>query len=159
MVKERCLIAVRPSDSLTPTDRDMVEEKRETDKLSLPPTSAQKADIRRTIESRRGAENGTNEIVGLVRGGFFFHPVDIENRDQGKTPQLNLSDTLFLLTLIFKNNRNVLSPRPWVIMMTMIPRTSVARSRRLIFDSSRRSSLMCTSRSTMSDIPSGGGTR
>ncbi|KAG0053691.1 RNA polymerase III subunit C82 [Gryganskiella cystojenkinii] len=66
MVKEKCLIAVRPSDSLTAADRDMVEEKIETSKLTLPPTAAQKADIRRTIESRRGADSG-KEIVGLKR--------------------------------------------------------------------------------------------
>ncbi|KAG0334714.1 hypothetical protein BG004_000295, partial [Podila humilis] len=46
MVKEKCLIAVRPSDSLTGTDRDMAEEKRETDKLTLPPTAAELAVIR-----------------------------------------------------------------------------------------------------------------
>ena len=65
------MIAVRPSDSLTAADRDMVEEKRETDKLTLPPTAAQKADIRRTIESRRAGGEGSNNIVGLVSGSAF----------------------------------------------------------------------------------------
>jgi len=72
MVKEKCLIAVRPSDSLTAADRDMVEEKRETDKLSMPPTAAQKAEIRRTIESKRAGLEGGNHIVGLVRDHYWL---------------------------------------------------------------------------------------
>ncbi|KAG0351738.1 RNA polymerase III subunit C82 [Podila minutissima] len=67
MVKEKCLIAVRPSDSLTATDRDMAEEKRETDKMTLPPTAAEMAAIRRTLGSQRDQELSKTNIVGLKR--------------------------------------------------------------------------------------------
>lgn len=66
MVKEKCLIAVRPSDSLTATDRDMAEEKRETDKMTLPPTAAEMAAIRRSLGSQRDQELSKTTIVGLV---------------------------------------------------------------------------------------------
>ncbi|KAG0095457.1 DNA-directed RNA polymerase III subunit RPC3 [Podila epicladia] len=67
MVKEKCLIAVRPSDSLTATDRDMAEEKRETDKMTLPPTAAEMAAIRRTLGSQKDQELSKTTIVGLKR--------------------------------------------------------------------------------------------
>ncbi|KAF9308231.1 DNA-directed RNA polymerase III subunit RPC3 [Podila horticola] len=67
MVKEKCLIAVRPSDSLTATDRDMAEEKRETDKMTLPPTAAEMAAIRRSLGSQRDQELSKTTIVGLKR--------------------------------------------------------------------------------------------
>jgi DNA-directed RNA polymerase III subunit RPC3 len=66
MVKEKCLIAVRPSDSLTAADKDMAEEKRETDKMTLPPTAAELATIRKALGAQKQAEQNTT-IVGLVR--------------------------------------------------------------------------------------------
>lgn len=72
MVKEKCLIAVRPSDSLTATDRDMAEEKRETDKMTLPPTAAEMAAIRKNLGSQRDQELSKTTIVGLVRVTRFF---------------------------------------------------------------------------------------
>lgn len=65
MVKEKCLIAVRPSDSLTAADKDMAEEKRETDKMTLPPTAAELASIRKALGSQKQAEQNAT-IVGLV---------------------------------------------------------------------------------------------
>ncbi|KAG0013398.1 RNA polymerase III subunit C82 [Podila clonocystis] len=67
MVKEKCLIAVRPSDSLTAADRDMAEEKRETDKMTLPPTAAEMAVIRRNLGSQRDQDLSKTTIVGLKR--------------------------------------------------------------------------------------------
>ncbi|KAF9931251.1 DNA-directed RNA polymerase III subunit RPC3 [Linnemannia zychae] len=66
MVKERCLIAVRPSDSLSETDRDMAEEKLETDKMTLPPTAKELANIRNTIKSRKEMEQSST-VIGLKR--------------------------------------------------------------------------------------------
>ncbi|KAK3813573.1 MAG: RNA polymerase III subunit RPC82 helix-turn-helix domain-containing protein [Linnemannia elongata] len=66
MVKEKCLIAVRPSDSLTAADKDMAEEKRETDKMTLPPTAAELASIRKALGSQKQAEQNAT-IVGLKR--------------------------------------------------------------------------------------------
>lgn len=66
MVKEKCLIAVRPSDSLTAADKDMAEEKRETDKMTLPPTAAELASIRKVLGAQKQAEQNAT-IVGLVR--------------------------------------------------------------------------------------------
>ncbi|KAF8932123.1 RNA polymerase III subunit C82 [Dissophora ornata] len=66
MVKEKCLIAVRPSDSLTAADKAMAEEKRETDKMTLPPTAAELANIRRTLGAQK-VQDQTNAIIGLKR--------------------------------------------------------------------------------------------
>jgi DNA-directed RNA polymerase III subunit RPC3 len=65
MVKEKCLIAVRPSDSLTAADKNMAEEKRETDKMTLPPTAAELASIRKALGAQKQAEQNST-IVGLV---------------------------------------------------------------------------------------------
>ncbi|KAI1302995.1 RNA polymerase III subunit C82 [Mortierella claussenii] len=66
MVKQKCLIAVRPSDSLTEADKDMAEEKRETDKMTMPPTAAELATIRKTLGAQKQMNQGSN-IVGLKR--------------------------------------------------------------------------------------------
>ncbi|KAG0370754.1 RNA polymerase III subunit C82 [Gamsiella multidivaricata] len=66
MVKEKCLIAVRPSDSLNATDKEMAEEKRETDKMTLPPTAAELANIRKTLGAQK-LQDQTSSIVGLKR--------------------------------------------------------------------------------------------
>ncbi|KAF9415575.1 hypothetical protein BGZ94_000061 [Podila epigama] len=67
MVKEKCLIAVRPSDSLTGVDKDMAEEKREIDKMTLPPSAAALATIRRNLESQKELHQQSSTIVGLKR--------------------------------------------------------------------------------------------
>lgn len=67
MVKEKILIAVRPSDSLTAADKAMAEEKRETDKMTLPPTAAELANIRKTLGAQKTALDQRSDIVGLVR--------------------------------------------------------------------------------------------
>ncbi|KAF9943339.1 DNA-directed RNA polymerase III subunit RPC3 [Mortierella alpina] len=67
MVKEKILIAVRPSDSLTAADKAMAEEKRETDKMTLPPTAAELATIRRTLGAQKTALDQRYDIVGLKR--------------------------------------------------------------------------------------------
>ncbi|KAF9434432.1 DNA-directed RNA polymerase III subunit RPC3 [Entomortierella beljakovae] len=66
MVKEKFLIAVKPSDSLTAADKDMADEKRETDKMALPPTAAELATIRASLEAQKQREQ-TTSIVGLKR--------------------------------------------------------------------------------------------
>ncbi|KAF9197819.1 RNA polymerase III subunit C82, partial [Haplosporangium sp. Z 27] len=66
MVKEKCLIAVTPSDSMTEIDRDMVEEKRETDKMTLPPTVSELANIRAALGAQKNKDQGSN-ILGLKR--------------------------------------------------------------------------------------------
>jgi len=52
----------------------MAEEKRETDKMTLPPTAAEMAAIRKNLGSQRDQELSKTTIVGLVRvtGVFFF---------------------------------------------------------------------------------------
>jgi len=66
MVKEKILIAVRPSDSLTAADKAMADEKRETDKMTLPPTAAELATIRKTLGAQKTAMDQRSDIVGLV---------------------------------------------------------------------------------------------
>ncbi|KAF9084019.1 RNA polymerase III subunit C82 [Mortierella sp. AD031] len=66
MVKEKCLTAVRPSDSLTAADKDMAEEKRETDKMTLPPTPAELANIRKALGAQKQMDQRAT-IVGLKR--------------------------------------------------------------------------------------------
>ncbi|KAF9376055.1 DNA-directed RNA polymerase III subunit RPC3 [Mortierella sp. AD011] len=66
MVKEKCLIAVKPSDSLTAADKDMADEKRETDKMTLPPTAAELANIRAGLEAQKSKDQNSS-IVGLKR--------------------------------------------------------------------------------------------
>ncbi|KAF9585373.1 RNA polymerase III subunit C82 [Lunasporangiospora selenospora] len=90
MVKEKCLIAVRPSDSLAPVDRAMAEEKKETDKLTLPPTAAELANIRRTLGAQKGQEQSRTTIVGLKR---TLDTVDgADGFDDGKRRKLTDGD-------------------------------------------------------------------
>ncbi|KAF9159531.1 RNA polymerase III subunit C82 [Actinomortierella ambigua] len=67
MVKERCLVAVRPSDSVSQVDRDMEEEKRETSKSVMPLTATELAKIRKTMAQSKEAERDSANIVGLKR--------------------------------------------------------------------------------------------
>ncbi|KAF9385512.1 RNA polymerase III subunit C82 [Podila verticillata] len=89
MVKEKCLIAVRPSDSLTATDRDMAEEKRETDKMTLPPTAAEMTAIRKNLGSQRSQELSKTTIVGLKR---TLDSVDSDGYDGDKRRKLDFSE-------------------------------------------------------------------
>ncbi|KAF9978351.1 RNA polymerase III subunit C82 [Actinomortierella ambigua] len=67
MVKERCLVAVRPSDSVSQVDRDMEEEKRETSKSVMPVTATELAKIRKTMAMNKEAERDASNIIGLKR--------------------------------------------------------------------------------------------
>ncbi|KAG0234636.1 RNA polymerase III subunit C82 [Actinomortierella wolfii] len=67
MVKERCLIAVRPSDSVSQIDRDMEEESRETSKSVMPVTATELAKIRKTMALNKEAERESTNIIGLKR--------------------------------------------------------------------------------------------
>ncbi|KAF9957920.1 hypothetical protein BGZ65_001776 [Modicella reniformis] len=67
MVKQKCLIAVRPTDSMSVADKDMADEKRETDKMALPPTAAELAIIRKTLGAQKMQQEQTGTIVGLKR--------------------------------------------------------------------------------------------
>ncbi|KAG0209136.1 hypothetical protein BGX28_010515 [Mortierella sp. GBA30] len=67
MVKENILVAVRPSDSLTAADKEMAEEKREMDKMTLPPTATELANIRKALGAQRAMVDQRNDIIGLKR--------------------------------------------------------------------------------------------
>lgn len=91
MVKEKCLIAVRPSDSLTAADKDMAEEKRETDKMTLPPTAAELASIRKVLGAQKQAEQNAT-IVGLVCVTWTLFLILVKKR----MPYVNIGLTAFL---------------------------------------------------------------
>ncbi|KAG0221086.1 RNA polymerase III subunit C82 [Mortierella sp. GBA43] len=67
MVRQKCLIAVRPSDSLCEIDKTMAEEKRETDKMTHPPTATELANIRKALGAQKMSQEQRNTIVGLKR--------------------------------------------------------------------------------------------
>ncbi|KAF9363954.1 RNA polymerase III subunit C82 [Mortierella sp. NVP85] len=67
MVKQKCLIAVRPIDSLNAADKAMADEKRETDKMALPPTAAELAKIQKTLGAQKLQQAQNADIVGLKR--------------------------------------------------------------------------------------------
>lgn len=69
MVKQKCLIAVRPTDSLNEADKAMADEKRETDKMALPPTAAELAKIQKTLGAQKLQQAQNGDIVGLVSRG------------------------------------------------------------------------------------------
>ncbi|KAG0317935.1 RNA polymerase III subunit C82 [Dissophora globulifera] len=93
MVKEKCLIAVRPSDSLTETDRVMAEEKRETDKMALPPTAAELASIRRTLGAQK-IQDQSGAIIGLKR---TLETGDIDEPEGEKRRRLMVNDDLTIV--------------------------------------------------------------
>ncbi|KAF9192290.1 RNA polymerase III subunit C82 [Haplosporangium sp. Z 767] len=90
MVKEKCLIAVRPSDSLTETDKDMAEEKKATDKLTMPPTAAEMTSIRKTIDALKD-QNHRDTIIGLKRS---LNEADLNGMSEEKRRRL---DTLVIV--------------------------------------------------------------
>ncbi|KAK3817420.1 MAG: hypothetical protein J3Q66DRAFT_430846 [Benniella sp.] len=71
MVKQKCLIAVRPSDSLNEADKAMADEKRETDKMALHPTAAELAKIQKTLGAQKLQQAQNADIVGLQIASLY----------------------------------------------------------------------------------------
>ena len=67
MVSERFLMAIRPEDTQTKHDRDMIADEQRLDKISALPTARQVADIQSERRVREEEERRSGNVAGLVR--------------------------------------------------------------------------------------------
>ncbi|KAJ1941489.1 RNA polymerase III subunit C82, partial [Linderina pennispora] len=83
MVNERYITAVRAVDTVTKIDRLMAEERKELDKLMVPPTAKELKEIRARIKEREDEEYHNTAVIGIKRKAVSHE----DSMDGGEAPE------------------------------------------------------------------------
>ncbi|KAJ1950898.1 RNA polymerase III subunit C82 [Linderina macrospora] len=78
MVNERYITAVRPVDTVTKVDRVMAEERKEIEKLMVPPTAKELKEIRARIKEREDEEYHNTAVIGIKRKAVNYEDSTME---------------------------------------------------------------------------------